>query len=327
MTEITDNIGKALTIKASPCLGKVLRRGTPLRLIFATAVRRNDVAGRWTPPAVWLALALIAGSHLPPWGWMWTLALAVFAGCKWATWWPHRFDRAAAGRSFAYAFAYPGMDADRFFFGPPVPRPTTAHWFAAGTRALAGVALIWLLARLLAPTSASLAGWSAMVGLVLLLHFGLLDLISLAWRSLGVNAPPLMQSPTLAKSLADFWGRRWNTGFRSLAHELVFEPLRRAIGANGATAAVFLASGIVHDLVISVPARGGYGRPTLYFLLQLAGLLIERTHPLRRLLGLHPSLGRLFTFVVLVAPLPLLFHDPFVRKVILPFLTAIGGRS
>jgi len=98
-------------------------------------------------------------------------------------------------------------------------------------------------------------------------------------------------------------------------------------GRAYATAAVFAVSGVVHDAVISVPARGGYGLPTLYFLLQLAGLLIERTAPLRRLTRRHPWLGRAYAIAFTLAPAPLLFHGPFVRNVIPPFLYAIGGLS
>ena len=150
--------------------------------------------------------------------------------------------------------------------------------------------------------------------------------MALAWRSHGVAAEPLMARPILSTSLADFWGRRWNSGFRDLAHSFVFAPAARILGVAGATAAVFLVSGLIHDLVISVPARGGYGGPTLYFLLQLAGLLLERTRPLRRVLR-RPLVGRIFAIVFVVAPLPLLFHGPFVRGVIIPFLHAIGGLS
>jgi alginate O-acetyltransferase complex protein AlgI len=261
---------------------------------------------------------------------MWLLAIAVFAACKWAAWWPHRFEaRATPVRHAAFLFAYAGMDAESFYLPPPAPPPptTTRAWLTTLTRIVGGAAMIWIVARLAFASNPILAGWTAMIGMVLLLHFGLLDLLALSWRARGVNAQPLMRHPTRAKSLADFWGRRWNTGFRTLAHDVVFEPLRRTRGVTAATAAVFLASGAIHDLVISVPAGGGYGGPTLYFLIQLAGLLLERTLTLRRAFARHALLGRAFAIVILVAPLPLLFHESFVRNVILPLLTAIGGLS
>ena len=288
--------------------------------------RPDDQAGRWAPPAAWLAMALLAGPYLPAWAWMWLVAFALFFGCKWATWWPYRFAGSAARRA-GFLFAYAGMDAKRFLAGPPVPPPPAREWLATGAKAVAGAALLWLGVRLVFPTSALLAGWVAMAGLALLLHFGLLDLFALAWRTCGVDARPLMRCPTRATSVADFWGNRWNTGFRALAHDFVFEPLRRVrgLGPTGASAAVFLASGAVHDLVISVPARGGYGLPTLYFCIQFAALTLERTKPMRRTFARRPLLGRLFAVAVTLAPLPLLFHEAFVDVVILPFLHTIGG--
>ena len=70
------------------------------------------------------------------------------------------------------------------------------------------------------------------------------------------------------------WGKRWNLGFRQLAHELIFRPLYRTLGPETAGFLVFTASGLIHDLVISLPARGGYGLPTLYFLIQGAGVAV-----------------------------------------------------
>jgi Membrane bound O-acyl transferase family len=322
MTEITDNIGEIFNLPANP---RPLARGP-----FRSSLRRkhDDLAGRWAPPATWVAIALLIGAHIPAWSWMWLLALAGFAACKWATWWPYRFHpTATAARHAAFLFAYAGMDAEAFYLGPPVPTPRRSEWLVTLGRILAGSAMIAIALLTSAASHPIARGWLAMSGLVLLLHFGLLDMLGLAWRVRGINALPLMRHPTRAKSLADFWGRRWNTGFRALAHDFVFEPLRRSIGVPAATAAVFLASGGIHDLVISLPARGGYGLPTLYFLIQFTGLLLERTDALRRTFARHASLGRAFTIIVIVAPLPLLFHEPFVRNVILPFLTAIGGPS
>ena len=325
MTEITDNI-----VESFPAtLAKPWASAPGSRL----ASRRrhshpDDPAGRWAPPGAWIAIALLISPHVSPWTSMWLLAIAIFAACKWATWWPYRFHPTATpARHAAFLFAYAGMDAEAFYLGPPAPAPRRREWIVTVARALTGAAMIATAARLTFPAHPMLSAWLTMIGLVLLLHFGLLDLLALAWRGRGINAQPLMRRPTAAKSLADFWGRRWNTGFSALARDFLFEPLRRTTSPIVATAAVFLASGVVHDLVISLPARGGYGGPTLYFLIQFAGLSLERTHTLRRALARHALLGRVFTIAVIVAPLPLLFHVTFIRNVILPFLTTFGGLS
>ena len=323
MTEITDSIGEIIR----PAKPRALAPG-PRHPSRRPAPRPDDLAGRWAPPGAWVAIALLIGPHVTPWTSMWLLAIAVFAACKWATWWPYRFHATATrARHAAFLLAYAGMDAEAFYLGPPAPAPRTSEWLTTLARAFAGAASIAIAARVTVATHPIPSAWLAMTGLVLLLHFGVLDLLALACRARGISAQPLMRRPTAAKSLADFWGRRWNTGFRALAHEFIFETLRRTTTPNVASAAVFLASGLVHDLVISLPARGGYGLPTLYFLIQFAGLLLERTHALRRTFARHALLGRLFTIVVIVAPLPLLFHGHFVNHVILPFLTTPGGMS
>jgi hypothetical protein len=109
-------------------------------------------------------------------------------------------------------------------------------------------------------------------------------------------------------------------------HGLVFEPLRKRAGTPIAILTAFVASGVLHDFVISFPARGGYGLPTGYFLLQGAGVLFERSR-LGRRLGIQSSFsGWLFVLICAGLPAYWLFHPPFIRNVILPFLTFIGAR-
>ena len=112
-------------------------------------------------------------------------------------------------------------------------------------------------------------------------------------------------------------------GFHQLAGRLIFKPLRRSLGAGGAVFAVFLASGLVHDLVISFPARAGFGLPTGYFMLQAAGLRLERSERGRRWGLGRGALGWLFTVAVAAGPAFWLFHPWFVMRVIIPFLEAV----
>jgi hypothetical protein len=164
-----------------------------------------------------------------------------------------------------------------------------------------------------------------MIGIVLLLHFGIFHLFSLLWRVLGINALPIMQTPATATSLSGFWGGRWNAGFSDLMHDNIFKPLSRKLGPGRALFLIFLISGVLHELVISVPAGGGYGLPTAYFLLQALAVLFEHSEPARKL-GLGSGF-RGWCFVSLVAGLPAfwLFHPVFIYRVILPMLHAIGA--
>ena len=158
-----------------------------------------------------------------------------------------------------------------------------------------------------------------MVGMILMLHFGLFALLSIGWRTLRVDAQPIMDAPLRSTSVAEFWGRRWNGAFNDLALGLVFRPMARRVGATAATLSAFGVSGLVHELVISLPAGGGYGLPTGYFLLQgLAVLAQRRSTTLRGNLS-----GWLFTMIVVAAPAFWLFHPPFVQRVILPFMQVI----
>lgn len=263
-------------------------------------------------------------------GWvlMWAVAAALFIGVKWLTWraaWPEA-TRAGWRRNFGYWLAWPGMDARRFLdrsVRAKPPRP--GEWRLAAAKSLLGGGVVWGLTRLVLPLDALTAGWIGMVGLVLCLHCGLFHLLSLGWRTLGVAAEPIMENPVRASSVADFWGRRWNRAFSDAARGLLAAPLARSLGAGAALCVVFGVSGLVHELVISVPARGGYGVPTAYFLLQAAAMAFERGS-LGRRLGLGRGWrGRWFALGSTAVPALALFSPQFVAGVILPFLDAVGA--
>jgi hypothetical protein len=255
---------------------------------------------------------------------MWALSFSIFAGLKWMTWWKARSRVAhSAMRSLAYLAAWPGMDAETFLGADTTVKPSAREWLWTALKTALGVALLWVVARRIPEREALVRGWVGLLGLVFLLHFGSFHLLALFWQAMGIAAEPIMAKPILSKTLSEFWGKRWNLGFRQLAHDLIFRPLHRRIGVAAAGLLVFFASGLIHDLVISLPARGGYGLPTGYFILQGLGVTLERS-PLGRRLGLQQGLTAwMFLLTVAAAPAFWLFHPPFVLHVILPFMHAV----
>ena len=294
----------------------------------STPPRAAENGNPWVaaiPLVAFPALVIAVRNQMPAWVFMWALSFAIFAGLKWMTWWMGRALVAhSTGRSLAYLLAWPGMDAETFLDSDKQPQaPSSQEWLWAALKTALGVGMLWIVARRIPPEQSLLRGWIGLFGLIFLLHFGSFHLIALFWRAMGIDAEPIMSKPILSKTLSEFWGKRWNLGFRQLAHDLIFRPLYKRIGVTVAGLLVFLASGLIHDLVISLPARGGYGLPTGYFVLQGLGVTLERSTPGRRL-GLQKGvLAWIFMVVITAGPAFWLFHPPFVLRVILPFMRAI----
>ncbi len=293
-----------------------------------TAARTMPWWAGW-PPLLILPVAVLLGTptDVPRWAFMWLLAFAIFAGWKWLTWRRTPVRGVPWWQHVGYLLAWPGLDA-KTFLRPDrslALRPPVREWAFAVFKMLLGAAIFWGIGRLLPADQDLLLGWGGMVGLIFLLHCGAFHVLSCAWRAAGVEAQPLMNWPIASQSVSEFWSRRWNTAFRDLTHRFLFRPLTAKLGTRGAVVAGFVFSGLIHDLVISVPASGGYGGPTLFFIWQGLALLVERSK-LGKVIGLGQGVrGWLFTFVVLVVPAYLLFHPPFVRNVILPFMHVLGA--
>jgi hypothetical protein len=298
---------------------------------MTTIVRAKPTEIRWNL-AAWLPLAVLpvaAGAltaDWPAWVRMWLLAFSIYASLKWLTFAVSPAARQATlGQSAGYLLLWTGMDAEAFFGkSPRTEQPRWTEWTWATGQMAAGAWLLVRLAPRLAVSHPLVAGWVAMTGLVSVLHFGVSQLLSLGWRAAGTSAQHIMHKPVFARSLADFWGRRWNLAFRDLAHRFVFQPLIGRVGPAWAMTAVFFVSGLVHDAVISVAARAGWGLPTLYFLIQAGAALVERSRMGRRVGLGRGTVGWMFAAAVIVGPVGLLFHSPFLTHVVAPMVEAIG---
>lgn len=287
----------------------------------------------------------------PTLAWLgWSAAILALGGMAWATWdcapWVMMWAitgtqfmalklaalrgpvvRGQGPRLAGFLLAWAGMNAREFLAPSSIRRPAPGidELVFAAAKLLFGLVLaVWCIYSV--DTHIALfVGWVGMVGLIFTLHFGLFHVASWVWRAAGVNAPPIMRAPIAATSLAELWGGRWNEAFTESARRLIMRPLARRWGTGPAGFAVFLISGLVHETAISLPARGGWGGPTLYFLLQALGIAAEKSA-----LGLRLGLGCgvcgwLWTFLIAAGPLPLLFHLPFVRHVIVPFYRSLAA--
>ena len=223
--------------------------------------------------------------------------------------------KAHLGDKLAFALLWPGMDFTAF---TRTGLPRHSFWLRGTFNLLGGAALTWLLARAL--PQHFLATWLCMIGFIWAMHGGVFTLLAAFWRMRGRDVMPLMQAPLKAASVTAFWSKHWNHAFRDLSHRLLFLPVSRRWGAKAGLVAVFLISGLIHELVVTVPAGGGYGGPTLYFALQAVAVLLECGCPLK-----SPIIWRARTLAFVLLPLPLGFPTPFVMNVCHPFFQAIGA--
>jgi alginate O-acetyltransferase complex protein AlgI len=154
-------------------------------------------------------------------------------------------------------------------------------------------------------------------GLLLVFHFGLCTIVAAAWRSKGIRCDPIVREPTRSRSLTDFWSRRWNLAYSEMCAIVFYRPLTGRLGRGAAVLLVFLFSGVLHEMAISLPVNAGYGLPMLYFALH-GGLVLVEEALARRGRPIRGIVGRIWAYFWIFAPLPILFHRPFVAGVLLP---------
>jgi alginate O-acetyltransferase complex protein AlgI len=222
----------------------------------------------------------------------------------------------------AFAGGWAGMRPQPFetLGGPPLPNAWPMVRFGI-SRVIAGGLLIVLAhfaVKLVLPYQLTYILVSAMllVGLSLVLHFGLLSISAGMWRFSGANTYFLFRQPATALSLTEFWGKRWNLAFIEMTAVAVFRPLKNSLGNGGALIVSFIFSGLLHEIALSVPVNAGYGLPTLYFIIQACVVLIEKRIPLLK----NKLFAHIWVFIWLVVPMPLLFHEAFIKQIVWPIV-------
>lgn len=162
-----------------------------------------------------------------------------------------------------------------------------------------------------------------LTGLSLFLHFGILNLSTAGWRSLGVEVSELFKAPYRSRSLKEFWGKRWNIAFSEMTALIAYRPLKTRIGVDHAMILSFLLSGLLHEVAISFPVRAGFGLPMIYFGIHAFAMHLETTSHLVQRIIRHKFLSHVWVMSLLILPMPLLFHAEFIQQVLIPLRTLI----
>lgn len=206
-----------------------------------------------------------------------------------------------------YLTVWPGMDPD------PLERrgaeiSLEGRWFVQGwvTMLLGVVGLAAMpLLHLDSP-------WLGIIGVATTVHLGYSDVLSALIRWLGFPVRRLFDNPLSSLTLREFWSVRWNRPFVEMNKVLFLPLLSPWMGRKAAVTGAFVVSGVLHELAISLPVKAGWGGPLFYFAFQALGMRLQKSD------------SRLFTWLWLLVPVPLLFHAPFRQDLIAPLLQQIA---
>ena len=182
---------------------------------------------------------------------------------------------------------------------------------------LVGGAAFWFLRHLAHPQhppDAVIVLCRLVAGIILLytLMEFLKDLVHFCFLASGAAMRPIHDTPMAARSLRDFWGKRWNRPVSAWLRRFVFLPLARQHRPDLGLLCACLVSGALHAWVAWV-ALGAFAAFELavFFGLQGAFILAEDRLPVH---AWPVPLARAWTLTILLATSPLIIC-PYLRIV------------
>ena len=212
---------------------------------------------------------------------------------------------------------WPGLDPRPFQTArQPIAEdgPRFGYGLARLIIGIIALGIVSLYANQLGQTAAT---WLAIASILFAVHLGFSDMLTGIAQALGWRVKPLFDSPLRAKSLSDFWSRRWNRPFVELDRIFFLPGLTKRFGLKSGVIGVFILSGLLHEFAISYPAGAGWGGPLVYFGIQAILMLAEKRVKLR---------GSLWTLSAILIPLPILFHAPFREACVWPLIQFISSQ-
>lgn len=275
-------------------------------------VNKKFLRTAWLFPLGSVFLIHVSTSSESPGFRMIALILALLTGMKVVTATLYPQVKFSWQKWFLYCFSWVGMNPEVFFKHRANADRTLL--FRGLSFFLSGLLILIAIKYGVRPTAIPdgvqyyLLSLLLLVSLSMILHFGLLNINAWFLQRLGFPAYSLFRAPLSAKSLTDFWGKRWNLAFTEMTSVAVYRPLSKTTTATLALGASFLVSGLLHEVALTLPVQYGFGLPLVYFSIQLLLVVIEQ-----KIIKRKP--GVIWVIGGLVLPLPVLFH-PFIMKAV-----------
>lgn len=229
-------------------------------------------------------------------------------GLVYAEW--AKTEKLTLPRYAIFSFLWFGMDPGTFRFKNP-----NLSWkndiVIGSILTFNGLVGSWLVANL---------GWNHIVIMFIPLsigfHFGILRMLKGTLRYFGFPVRTLFPNPLETLGIGDFWSRRWNVGYSQMMQRLVGRPIEAIAGKSAGVMAVFICSGILHEIAITLPVMSGFGLPTLYFTFHGFLVLLEKKW--------NRPLGKIPTLICVILPLGWLFPETFQTEVIAKCLSVFA---
>ncbi len=222
-----------------------------------------------------------------------------------------------------FCYSWFGMNPLPFKSYPAKPLSDYGYYIKKGiSRILIGWVLIFttyfLLKKIEHPNFSFIAPLFYLIGLSLILHFGLLNVSTGFLRWKGIPVTSLFKDPIKSTSLQEFWSKRWNIAFVELTTIAVLRPLKKKFGAQIAFWGSYIFSGLLHEMAISLPVKSGYGKPFLYFIIQAILILTAEKYCINKIT--NRSIKTIWVLACLFLPIFLLFHEGFIQQVVMPLV-------
>ena len=201
-----------------------------------------------------------------------------------------------------FLFAWPGVLIDGFEDRSEPVDSTGRRFLESWVTMMAGFGLL-VTAAIVGRGQSLAMNYLALVSVLLIVHLGFVEVWTDGLRLSGFQPKTLFDRPFKSKSLREFWGQRWNLAFVDMNKLFVLAPFKGKAPRVVLIFAIFLFSGVLHELAISYPDGVSWGLPLSYFALQGLGVLFER----------KLKFPRVLVWLWVIAPVPLLFTPAFMN--------------